>query len=76
MKKRKNIAAKVMAFLALFWIVISVIWTGLIIIFDNWNQNQEIQLTPEQLEELQELMNSQSWASSTWATASWAIEIK
>lgn len=71
MKKRKNTAAKVMAILALVWIIISVIWTGLIIIFDNPEQTTQTELTPEQMKQLQELMNSQ-----TGSSASWAIEIK
>ena len=65
-----------MAFLALFWIIISVIGTGLIIIFDN-NSNQQIEYTPEQIEQIQQYMDSLSGSTMSWTTASWEIlEIK
>lgn len=72
--KKKNTVAKIMASLALLWIIISIIWTSLLFIF--WNNNQNVELTPEQIQELQELMNSysgsietSSWElNSTWET--------
>lgn len=76
MKKKKHIT-KIMAFLALFWIIIWIIGTWLLIIF--WWQNSQTQtLTPEEYEQLQELIRSQSWSIeiSTWTTIienSWAI---
>jgi hypothetical protein len=65
----KNTAAKVMAWLALIAIVSSILWTGILYIF--WSkqtpQSDEIELTPEQLEELQNLINSQNEMSvETW----------
>lgn len=71
---KNKIAAKLMASLALLWIIISIIWTGLLFIF--WNNTQNVELTPEQIQELQELMNSysgsletSSWElNSTWET--------
>jgi len=66
-----------MATIALFWIVLSIIGTWLIIIFsDNWNQ--QVELTPDQIEQLQDLIKSQSGTTSTWEidTIENTIEIK
>ncbi len=71
---KNKIAAKIMATLALLWIIISIVWTSLLFIF--WNNTQNVELTPEQIQELQELMNSysgsletSSWElNSTWET--------
>lgn len=68
--------AKIMAILALIAIIWSIIWTWIMVVFQWWN-NQETQLTPEQIEQIQELINSQSWSTSTWElNGSWTtIEI-
>lgn len=65
--------AKVMAILALAWIIISVIWTWLLVIFDNSNNQQQVDLTPEQIEEIQNMINSQTW---TTQSSSWEINIE
>jgi len=68
--KRKEMMHKIMAFLALFWIIIWIVWTGILILTSWWNNWWETQeLTPEQYQELQKLIQSQSWSiSSTWIT--------
>lgn len=58
--------AKIMATLALLWIIISIIWTWLMVIVWNNSNNSEIELTPEQIAEIQTMINSQSWNTSTW----------
>ena len=58
---KKNAITKIIASLAFFWILISIIWTGLLIIF---NDNQQQELSAEQIAEIQKMMESQSWATS------------
>lgn len=61
--------AKIMASLALLWIIISIIWTWLMVIVWNNKNSSEVELTPEQIAEIQTMINSQSWStSSTWET--------
>jgi hypothetical protein len=54
--------AKIMASLALFWIVIWIIWTWLLFIFWSNNQTEQDRITPEQYSQLQQLLKSQTWA--------------
>ena len=62
---KKNRMTQIMAFLALFWIVIWIIWTWLLVFFGENNSEQT--LSPEQYTELQEYINSQSGAViETW----------
>ena len=73
----KNKWSKIMAALALFWIILSILWTWLIIIFSgNWNT--QVELTQEQIKEIQELINTQTGTTSTWELIwTWnTIEIK
>ncbi len=73
---KKNIVAKVMAFIALAWIIISIIWTWLLIIFsssstNNWSET----LTQEDLQKL--LENSWTWnfiENIDIETSSWMIQ--
>lgn len=60
--------AKIMAILALAWIIVSIIWTWLLVIFDSSNSQQQNELSPEQIEQIQNIINSQSWTtkSSSW----------
>lgn len=58
---KKNILTKIIAWLAFFGILISIIGTGLLIIF---NDNQQQELTAEQIAEIQKMIESQSWATS------------
>lgn len=62
---KKNTMTKIIASLAFFWILLSIIGTGLLIIF--WENNQQVQqqeLTPEQLDEIQKIIDSQSGSTS------------
>ena len=68
---RKNKWIKIMAFLALFWIIIWIIWTGLLIIFESINNNVEIELTPEKLQQIEKISNSGSLVEWIW---SWKLE--
>lgn len=61
MKKRKNMIAKIVAFIALFSIVIWFIGTGLLVVFSPWNETEVSQ------EELQEYIDSLSWATISWS---------
>lgn len=56
---KKDIITKIIAGLAFFWILLSIIWTGLLIIF---NEPHTQEFTAEQLAEIQELIESQSGA--------------
>ena len=56
---KKNVITKIIAWLAFFWIVLSIVWTGLLIIF---NEPQTQELTADQLAEIQEYIDSQSGA--------------
>lgn len=60
MKRQKNMMAKVVAFIALFAIVIGVIGTWLLVVFSPWD---EVEITPE---ELQQYIDSLSWSSVSW----------
>ena len=68
MSKKKRIN-QIMAWLALFWIVIWIIWTWVLVFF-GWNNSSQQTLTQEEYLQLQEYLNSQSWAieTSTWET--------
>ena len=69
----KNKWAKIMATVALFGIMISTLWTWLIIIFSgNWDN--QVEITQEQIEQIQQIMDSQSWAISSW-TLVWTWEL-
>lgn len=69
----KNKWVKIMAFLALFWIIVSVIWTWLLVVF-SWDSNQEVKLTQKQIEQIQNMINS--WSLTTWSwDLSWSGEI-
>jgi preprotein translocase subunit SecG len=58
---KKNAITKIIASLAFFWILISIAWTGLLIIF---NDNQQQELSAEQIAEIQKMFESQSWSTS------------
>jgi len=64
---KKNKTNQIVATFALFWIIVWIIWTWILVIFsNNPGYDSEITLTPEQI---QELMQSQSWVSLwTWVT--------
>lgn len=71
---KKNITVKIFAFLALFWIVISIIWTWIMIFLWGNSTNTEKQDSLTQ-EDLQKMIDSwkikitNSWSiTSTWET--------
>jgi len=65
---KKNNWTKIMAIFALFWIIIWVIWTGILIIFDD--QSTQPEITKEQYEQIMKQINSNSWTINTqsWIT--------
>lgn len=73
---KKNTWTKFMALLGLFWIIISIVWSWAMIIYDLYSSNNvsnSEELTQEQIEEI---INSYSWTVtstgevniSTWVT--------
>lgn len=76
---KKNRATKIMAIFALFWIIIWIVWTWIMIILGWWNNStpNEQTLTPDDYTKIQELIKSQWWTwtlNNTWVTSdSWAI---
>jgi hypothetical protein len=77
MKKRDK-KIKIMAWIALFWILISMIWTWLIVILSWWTNNSQ-EISWNDLVKLQNLINTQTWSlnNSTWSiiedTSTWII---
>ena len=67
---------KIMAFLALFWIIISLIWTWVLVLFSSNNTNtiNEQKLTVEQYAQLQQLIESQTWAEIITETLTWTTK--
>lgn len=57
--KKKNMTAKIAAIVALIAILWSVVWTGVLVVYESFfaSNNSETSLTPEQL---QDLINSYS----------------
>ncbi len=74
---KKWLMPKIVAFLALFWIIIGIVWTALLFILSpKWqieNNNSELNLTPEQLNQLQEL--TWTWVKSDSWTTIWIWKI-
>lgn len=73
---RKNIMSKIFAFLALFWIIIWIVWTGILFFMSpNTTNNSNINLTSE---ELQKLIQSWTWVqldnSIEEIIDSWTVE--
>lgn len=71
MKKKKNTIAKIMAFLALFWIIIWVVWTWALFMFTSNNNSSE--LTQEEYIELQNYINSLSGSTEKEDTSTWIL---
>lgn len=60
---KKNTITRIIAGLAFLWIVVSIIWTWLLIIFSN--NPEPIELTQEQIEEFIRMQEeSQSWTTT------------
>jgi len=60
---KKNKTVKVMAFLALLWIIISIIWTALLILS---SPKPEVQQSPISVEELQKIIDENKAKIQTW----------
>lgn len=58
-------ATKIMAIIALFCIVASVVWTGILFIV-SWNKEQEIQISPEELQQIIQQQNLEEENTSSW----------
>ena len=58
---KRNKWVKIMAFLALFWIIIWIVWTGLLIIFSGWNTQQQQNISTQDYLDLQQLIDTNSW---------------
>jgi len=56
---------KIMAFFALFWITISLIWTWVLVLlsWNNTDSSNEQKISAEQYAQLQKLIESQSWTT-------------
>jgi len=55
---------KIMAFLALFWIIIWIVWTWVLVLFSSTNNTTNEQtLSAEEYAQLQQLLESQSWTN-------------
>lgn len=57
--------AKIMAIIALFAIVVSILWTWILYFLETRNQNQTITITPEELEELYQQYLEENWEVET-----------
>ena len=69
---KQNKTVKIMAILAILWIFVSIVWTWALVIFENMTAQQQIELTPEQIEELQK----QYIESLSGSTATGSLEIQ
>jgi predicted adenine nucleotide alpha hydrolase (AANH) superfamily ATPase len=70
---KKNITVKIFAFLALFWIIASVIWTWIMVFFgNNITSETEKVLTQKDIERIISEWNmkiANSWSTiETWVT--------
>jgi len=79
--KRKKYWIQIISFLALFAIIIWIIWTWLIIILGDNNSSNNTELTPEQYKELMEQININNTGSIEDKTTTnievwtWNIEV-
>lgn len=76
---KQNKTVKLMAILAMLGIIISVVWTGLLIMFEQAKAPQQLELTAEEIEELQKQIQesmSGSTQSGTTITSSWTMSDK
>ena len=69
---KKNITIKIFAFLALFWIIVSVVWTWILIFMWGDEVTQEEKVFTQ--EEIQKLIDSWN-ITSTWEIT-WSPEIE
>ena len=75
---KRNKWVKIMAFLALFWIIIWIVWTGLLIIFSGETSYQQEDISTQDYLDLQELIDTNSWniviENSPSETLTWETE--
>ena len=68
---------QIIAGIALAWILLSVISTWIMVIF--WSSSNNETVTPEELEKVKQIIESQSWQTLSWSTnieintKSWSI---
>lgn len=76
MKYKKNLMPKIVAGVALFAIVIWIVWTGVLVIASTFTQNQGTQISEAELQKyldtLPEATVNGSWSENT---SSWEIDI-
>lgn len=68
---KKNRYVQIVALFALFWIIIWIVWTWVLMLFNGQRPTDEQTISPEQQLELQNLINSQSGNTvdtQTWVT--------
>ncbi len=68
---KKNRYVQIVALFALFWIIIWIVWTWVLMLFNGQKTTSEKTISPEQKLELQNLINSQSGNTvdtGTWVT--------
>jgi hypothetical protein len=66
---KKNAMTRIIASLAFFGILLSIVGTGLLIIF--WEDSQQTvqqEFTPKQMAEIQKMIDSQSWSTTQSGT--------
>ncbi len=74
MKKKKNIGAKVFAFLALFWLFVGIVWTWVLFIVWNSASTKDINTKTISAEQIKQMIKSwkikvetKTWVSiNTW----------
>jgi hypothetical protein len=75
---KKDKWIKIIAVFALFWIIIWMIGTWILIIFNWWQkQTNEKNLTEEQYKQIQDMIKAQWWTwvlVNSWVTNTWTIE--
>jgi len=67
MAKRKNTVAKVFAFIALFWIVLGVVWTWIMFIYGN-SKSPKKNIKEVDSKQLGEIMQNMKVEINTWST--------
>lgn len=75
---KKNIFAKIVAVIALFAIVMSVVWTWILLIYESLNPSSIPKKQEINQDELQDILKKySSWNTLSWViTNSWNINIK
>jgi hypothetical protein len=86
MTRRKKLSVQIFAYLALFWIIIWIIWTWLLFITWGWTTSNSETISYEELQKLidswafsWELLEKSSWSidSSTWdllESSTWSMD--